>query len=282
MPRDGCGWDTPGEGNVVDQLEIAQDPAEGWGAPIAATDHLTFTAEPAEFGSALRLLPSEAQRSQAPGAPIELRVRTLPTARGLWMRFFKTALDKLGALVAIIIIAPVLVAVALAIKLTTPGPVFYRQTRVGIGGRYFRCLKFRTMVVDADKRREEILHRNEADGLLFKIKDDPRVTPVGRWLRRLSLDELPQLFHVLSGRMSLVGPRPALPIEVDAYDDVVRGRLAVKPGLTGLWQVSGRSDLSWADAVKLDLYYVEHVSLRLDVMIILRTIPAVLFARGAY
>jgi lipopolysaccharide/colanic/teichoic acid biosynthesis glycosyltransferase len=143
-------------------------------------------------------------------------------------------------------------------------------------------LKLRTMVVDAEARRREITGQNEADGLLFKIRDDPRVTRVGRILRRFSLDELPQLLNVLLGHMSLVGPRPPLPAEVEGYDGDVRRRLAVKPGITGLWQVSGRSDLSWEEGVRLDLSYVENWSLRLDFVILWRTVHAVLAAEGAY
>jgi lipopolysaccharide/colanic/teichoic acid biosynthesis glycosyltransferase len=151
-----------------------------------------------------------------------------------------------------------------------------------VNGQTFTMLKFRSMVVDADRRLEEIRAANISDGLLFKLRDDPRVTPVGRWLRRLSLDELPQLLNVLDGTMSLVGPRPPLPTEVARYDSQVRRRLLVKPGLTGLWQISGRSDLPWEEAVRLDLRYVENWSLAMDLLILVKTVRAVLGSSGAY
>ena len=152
---------------------------------------------------------------------------------------------------------------------------------MGRDGREFRIFKFRSMYVDAEARLAELRHLNEHDGVLFKMRDDPRVTPVGRWLRRFSLDELPQLLNVAAGQMSLVGPRPPLPSEVAAYADDVRRRLAVKPGMTGLWQVSGRSDLSWEEAVRLDLRYVENWSLSLDLVILLRTMTAVVRSSGS-
>ncbi len=156
------------------------------------------------------------------------------------------------------------------------------QTRVGLDGREFRMVKFRSMVVDAESRLAELAAANEADGPLFKLRHDPRTTRVGAVLRKYSLDELPQLFNVLTGSMSLLGPRPPLPREVAAYGPMERGRLAVRPGLTGLWQVSGRSDLSWDDSIRLDLRYVEGWSLALDLMILLRTVRTVLEGRGAY
>jgi lipopolysaccharide/colanic/teichoic acid biosynthesis glycosyltransferase len=160
--------------------------------------------------------------------------------------------------------------------------VLYRQERVGLNGRSFTMLKFRSMVVDADRRLEDLRGDNISDGLLFKMRSDPRVTPVGRLLRRLSLDELPQLFNVLRGTMSLVGPRPPLPGEVARYDTSVSRRLLVKPGLTGLWQISGRSDLSWEESVRLDLRYVENWSLAMDALILWKTGRAVLSRSGAY
>jgi exopolysaccharide biosynthesis polyprenyl glycosylphosphotransferase len=197
-------------------------------------------------------------------------------------RLVKELVDRVGALLLLILLGPVLLSVALCVGLTSRGPVLFRQVRVGRDGRLFRIFKFRSMYVDAEARLAELRHLNEHDGVLFKIRDDPRVTPVGRWLRRLSLDELPQLLNVLSGRMSLVGPRPPLPTEAAAYADDVRRRLAVKPGMTGLWQVSGRSDLSWEEAVRLDLRYVENWSLSLDLVILLRTVTAVVRSSGAY
>jgi lipopolysaccharide/colanic/teichoic acid biosynthesis glycosyltransferase len=160
--------------------------------------------------------------------------------------------------------------------------VLFRQVRVGKHGREFVMYKFRTMYLDAEARLAEVRHLNEHDGVLFKIRNDPRATAAGRWLRRLSLDELPQLYNVVRGQMSLVGPRPPLPEEAALYPDDMRRRLAVKPGMTGLWQVSGRSDLPWDEAVRLDLRYVENWSLSLDLVIMLRTLAAVCRTSGAY
>jgi lipopolysaccharide/colanic/teichoic acid biosynthesis glycosyltransferase len=154
--------------------------------------------------------------------------------------------------------------------------------RVGRDGQQFNIFKFRTMYTDAEARLAEIMHLNEHDGALFKMRDDPRITPVGRWLRRFSLDELPQLFNVALGHMSLVGPRPPLPAEVAKYPADMRRRLVVKPGMTGLWQVSGRSDLSWEESIRLDLRYVENWSLTMDLVILARTITAVARVSGAY
>jgi lipopolysaccharide/colanic/teichoic acid biosynthesis glycosyltransferase len=168
-----------------------------------------------------------------------------------------------------------------AVSITSSGPVLFRQQRIGRHGEVFSVLKLRTMYADAEQRLAEMLECNEADGLLFKIREDPRVTAVGRWLRRFSLDELPQLVNVLRGEMSLVGPRP-LPVDGAAFAPAERRRLLVKPGITGLWQVSGRSDLSWDEAVRLDLYYVDNWSPSLDALILFRTVKAVLRRRGAY
>ena len=199
-----------------------------------------------------------------------------------WKRVFKGALDRVGAACALILIAPVLLGIALAVRFSGPGPVLYRQVRVGAYGDRYTMYKFRSMVDGADAKLSELLASNEGQGLLFKMRDDPRVTPVGRWLRRFSLDELPQLFNVLGGSMSLVGPRPPLPQEVERYDTSIRRRLLVKPGLTGLWQISGRSDLSWEESVRLDLRYVENWTLALDLLILWKTASAVLRSRGAY
>jgi len=197
-------------------------------------------------------------------------------------RFQKRAFDFCFALIALAITTPVLMCAALAVKLTSRGPVFYSAERIGIDGQRFSMLKFRSMVVDADKQLEALLAANESDGLLFKIRDDPRITPIGAFLRRFSIDELPQFINVLRGDMSVVGPRPPLRREVEAYDCDVLRRLLVKPGITGLWQVSGRSDLSWNDAVRLDLSYVDNWSMTSDLLIIAKTMSAVMRRTGAY
>ncbi|MGX5653829.1 sugar transferase [Geodermatophilus nigrescens] len=198
-------------------------------------------------------------------------------------RLVKELIDRSGAALALVLVLPVLLAAAVAIRLDSSGPVLFRQVRVGRDGRTFPMLKFRTMVADAEQRRGELAELNRcADGPMFKVADDPRITRVGRVLRRYSIDELPQFVDVLLGHMSLVGPRPPLPAEVVLYDDSVARRLLVKPGLTGLWQVSGRSDLTWDEAVRLDLRYVENWSLALDLQIIWKTFRAVARPLGAY
>ena len=196
----------------------------------------------------------------------------------------KDLFDRCFAAVALILLSPLLAALWVAVWLQDGGPALFTQTRVGKHGRVFRIYKFRTMVVDAEQRRAELFAANDADadGVLFKIRKDPRVTAVGTHLRRWSVDELPQLANVLRGDMSLVGPRPALPDEAAKYADYVRRRLVVKPGITGLWQVSGRSDLSWEESVRLDLRYVENWSLALDLQILWKTIAVLLRRSGAY
>jgi exopolysaccharide biosynthesis polyprenyl glycosylphosphotransferase len=198
-------------------------------------------------------------------------------------RVVKSGFDRVFAALAAILLAPVLLAIAVTIRCTSRGPVLFRQTRVGRGGAEFQMLKFRTMVDGADQRMAEVRPlAPDSEHVLFKLPEDPRRTRVGRWLRKHSLDELPQLWNVLTGTMSVVGPRPPLPEEVARYASPVHRRLLVKPGLTGLWQVSGRADLSWDDAVRLDLYYVENWSWVLDALILVRTVPAVVRGRGAY
>lgn len=196
--------------------------------------------------------------------------------------FMKAALDRVMAAVFLVLATPVLVTIALVIRIKDGGPVLFRQPRVGHGGTHFTCLKFRTMHVGAEELLPDLLTKNEHEGPLFKMRDDPRVTRTGRWLRKHSLDELPQLFNVLSGEMSMVGPRPALPSEVETFDVRTRRRLLVKPGLTGLWQVEGRADLPWDDGVFLDLLYVDHWSPLLDWVIIARTLRAIIRPSGAY
>ncbi len=194
----------------------------------------------------------------------------------------KEAFDRALAALALLVLSPLLVLIAASIRLTSTGPVIFRQVRVGRNGEVFTVYKFRTMVVGAETHLEALWEISEGNGVLFKLKDDPRVTRVGRFLRRLSLDELPQLWNVLVGSMSVVGPRPALPNEAERYGRSTARRLLVKPGITGLWQVSGRSDLSWEDSVRLDLYYVENWSFAGDVQILWKTLSAVVRGQGAY
>jgi exopolysaccharide biosynthesis polyprenyl glycosylphosphotransferase len=194
----------------------------------------------------------------------------------------KRAMDVVGAIALVVFGAPLLGLIALAIRLDSPGPVIFRQTRVGAGGKLFEMYKFRSMREGAEEELEKYYDLNEADGPLFKIRDDPRLTRVGRFLRRTSLDELPNLWNVLRGEMSLVGPRPPLPAEVSRYIEWQKRRLDGRPGMTGLWQVSGRSLLSFDETVLLDVYYIENWSLWLDFKILLRTIPTVFSGEGAY
>jgi len=197
----------------------------------------------------------------------------------------KSVLDKIGALSVLILLSPFLLAVAVAIRMEDGGPALFRQERIGKDGRIFRLYKFRSMVVGAEQQKAALASLNEVDGVLFKIRNDPRVTRIGAWLRRWSIDEIPQLFNVLKGEMSLVGPRPwaVVPFEEAARTtDQVQRRLAVRPGLTGLWQVSGRADLSWKESVRLDMRYVENWSFALDLQILWKTFKAVVRRSGAY
>lgn len=195
----------------------------------------------------------------------------------------KRALDLTSSGLGLLLLSPVFGLLAIIIKLESPGPVFFSQTRVGMNGRRFRCWKFRSMSIDADQRKEELMEDNEmAGGTTFKIKRDPRVTRIGRFIRKASIDELPQLWNVFVGDMSLVGPRPPVPQEVAEYDAYEMRRLAVKPGITCIWQVSGRSDIPFREQVRLDIEYISKRCVWLDLMLLLKTIPAVLFARGAY
>jgi exopolysaccharide biosynthesis polyprenyl glycosylphosphotransferase len=206
---------------------------------------------------------------------------TRPTFTGVsWLA--KHLVDRFGAALLLVLLSPLLLTLALAIKLDDGGPVLFRQTRVGRHGRSFVMVKFRSMVVDAESRLLELAAENEGAGPLFKLRSDPRITRVGAVLRRYSLDELPQLLNVLGGRMSLVGPRPPLPAEVAQFGQDAQRRLLVRPGLTGLWQISGRSDLSWEQSVRLDLRYVENWNLALDAQILCKTLGAVVNRRGAY
>jgi exopolysaccharide biosynthesis polyprenyl glycosylphosphotransferase len=193
----------------------------------------------------------------------------------------KRLIDIVGAAAGMVLAGPLLAVAALAIRLDSPGPIFFRQLRCGLNGRRFEILKLRTMCVDAERRKVELLHLNEMDGPVFKITRDPRVTRVGRWLRRWSLDEVPQLWNVLRGDMSLVGPRPPTPDEVVKYEPTERRRLSMRPGITCVWQVSGRNEICFSEWMKLDLLYIDSWSLLSDLRLLLRTLPAVLWRRGA-
>ena len=206
-----------------------------------------------------------------------VRVRTSPADAAA-----RRALDVLVAAAALLLLLPLLLVVAILIRLDSPGPILFVQTRVGKHGQTFPVFKFRSMFLDAEERLSSVLAANERTGPVFKMRRDPRITRIGRPLRRCSLDEVPQLLNVLRGEMSLVGPRPALPREVALYTPQQAGRLSVTPGLTGLWQVSGRATLSFEQSVALDLEYVRRQSFWLNVVLILRTVPAVLTGRGAY
>lgn len=205
--------------------------------------------------------------------------RWSPPRGAHWQRIVKRAIDVIGAMVGLVALTPFLLFVGVAVKLGSPGPVLFRQARIGRGGRPFLMLKIRSMVANAEDLRGGL--ENDADAPLFKVWDDPRVTPIGRLLRSASIDELPQLWNVLVGDMSLVGPRPALPREVTAWTADVHRRLQVKPGITGMWQVHGRSATTFEDYVRFDLYYVEHWSLSLDLRLLVKTVISVLRGRGA-
>ncbi|WP_350277205.1 sugar transferase [Kribbella sp. HUAS MG21] len=194
----------------------------------------------------------------------------------------KAVFDRVVALGIVAVLSPLLIGLAVAVKLSSPGPVLFRQQRVGRAGVEFTMLKFRSMYVDAEQRLSDLYALSDGNGVIFKMRNDPRMTPLGRWIRRFSLDELPQLFNVLRGDMSLVGPRPPLAEEVALYAADDSRRMLVKPGMTGLWQVSGRSDLSWDESVRLDLRYVDNWSMTLDLLILWKTVRAVIYGAGAY
>jgi len=238
------------------------------------------------LGASFKLIPDlhELSLSRIDMAAIEgipllsIRQSSLNRWQQAVTRFVDVTLSSLILLLGI----PLWICIALAIRLDSPGPIIYKQTRIGLNGRPFKVYKFRSMYQNADQILANLMQYNEAQGPLFKMKDDPRITPVGKFLRRTSFDEFPQLINVIRGEMSLVGPRPPLPQEVAQYEEWQKGRLAIMPGLTGLWQVRGRSDLSFDEGVLMDLYYISNWSLRLYFQILLRTIPAVLRRRGAY
>ncbi len=253
-------------GAEPDELRRLAWQLEGTGIDLVVAPQLTDVA-----GPRVHIRPIE-------GLPL-LHVEEPKLSGPAWLA--KNLLDRVAAAFGLLLLIPLFLLISIAIKLTDRGPAFFRQLRVGHEGRVFRVWKFRTMYVDAEERKSKLMAENESDGMLFKIKDDPRVTPIGRLLRATSLDELPQLINVLKGEMSLVGPRP-LPADDGDYLGDVRRRLLVRPGMTGLWQVSGRSDLSWDEAVRLDLYYVDNWSLAYDLSILWRTIGVVVARKGAY
>ena len=244
----------------------------GWGLEKTEAELLLAPAVTEIVGTRVRIRP-------VCGLPL-LHVER-PELRGV-RRFTKEAFDRVGASLGLLLLLPVLLVLAVAVGLTSPGPVFYRQVRAGRDGRTFRMLKFRTMDLHADALAPALQAQGHGNGVLFKMRDDPRVTRVGRFLRRYSLDELPQLVNVVRGDMSLVGPRPPLLAEVERYGFDMHRRFLVKPGITGLWQVSGRSDLSWDDSVRIDVRYVENWSLAFDFMILWKTLGAVFRGSGAY
>lgn len=237
--------------------------------------HTLAAATPAEWMAAAVSAPAATR--------LEGHVVPAPLARpGFYLRFGKRALDVVGAIFALIVTAPLMAVAAALIKLESPGPILYRSTRIGRDGRPFTFLKLRSMVKGADRHRHRLSHLNECDGPVFKISNDPRVTRVGRLLRTSSIDEIPQFLNVLRGDMSLVGPRPPIPEEVKQYEPWQLRRLDVRPGITCLWQISGRSRIGFREWMRLDLEYIRNQSLRLDLEILLRTLPAVLSREGAY
>jgi exopolysaccharide biosynthesis polyprenyl glycosylphosphotransferase len=264
--------------HVVDEVFIAVGSER-----LSALDGLFVECE--QVGAKTRLAPdlfphriARMEIDEFDGTPL-LTFTTTPAED--WPLFSKRAMDVLGSALFLISFSWLYAIIALLIKWTSQGPVFYKQERAGINGRRFMFYKFRSMVMNADKKVADLAHLNEMDGPVFKIKNDPRVTPVGRFLRKYSLDELPQMWNVLKGDMSLVGPRPPLPSEVKKYDSWHRRRLSIRPGLTCLWQVQGRNAIDFRRWMELDLAYIDNWSLALDLKILLKTIPAVLGGRGA-
>jgi exopolysaccharide biosynthesis polyprenyl glycosylphosphotransferase len=285
-----CVEELPMLGHARDIVAIVQDSrAETVVIASSAFDHDVLARMIAELRSLdvdvhvssglFEVLTSRVLVTEVAGVPL-ITIRGVSLSRGslLAKRIFDVAVASFIAVIGL----PVWLLLVLSVKLSSPGPILYAQERVGRDGTRFAMLKFRSMYLDSDSRLDELCEENEASGPLFKMKDDPRITPVGKWLRRYSLDEIPQLLNVLGGTMSLVGPRPPLPCEVEEYSSHHWRRLEVVPGMTGLWQVSGRSSLTFDEMVRLDVFYIENWSLALDISLIFRTIPAVLLARGAY
>lgn len=249
------------------------------------SDITTIVQHARDLGIVVRLMPDFADGSLLRNLHVEEfedeYVVTLFREQMLVQLLLKRLIDAALSLTVLIILSPLMVFVVILIKLTSPGPVLFVQNRVGMNQRQFKLYKFRSMVVDAEDRKNALEHLNERDGPVFKIEHDPRTTKLGRFLRRTSIDELPQLFNVLSGEMSLVGPRPPLPDEVKRYEWLFRKRLSVKPGITCIWQISGRNNVSFDRWMEMDHEYIENWSLWLDLKILLKTVPAVLFVRGA-
>jgi exopolysaccharide biosynthesis polyprenyl glycosylphosphotransferase len=238
-----------------------------------------------ELGVVVRLIPRESELTVLSRLQIEsfgdYRVVTFFREKLLLQLLLKRIMDVVISAIALVLLSPLMLVIAAIIKSTSPGPVFFVQERVGMNRRKFKLLKFRSMVADAEKRKQELEALNEMDGPVFKVKNDPRVTPIGRFIRKTSIDELPQLINVLKGEMSLVGPRPPLPNEVDQYEWLHRRRLSIKPGITCLWQVNGRNTVTFVKWMEMDKEYVENWSIWLDIKILLRTLPVVLLRHGA-
>jgi exopolysaccharide biosynthesis polyprenyl glycosylphosphotransferase len=283
VPVAGDVWDAPAQAARYDADVVVI--GSGYGIDSALVRRLTWRLEETNTDVVVAPPITETFRTRVSmhtlrSAPV---LHITQRGGGPIARLLKDVTERVIAAIALLVLSPLFAVIAAAVAFTSEGPTFYRHKRVGRHGTTFMLTKFRTMVVDADAQRHELGHLNvRSEGLLFKIPKDPRVTRVGAWLRRTSLDELPQLIHVVTGKMSLVGPRPPLVSEAERYTDDERRRLLVKPGLTGLWQVSGRSDLTWDESVRLDLRYVENWSLGLDLAILARTGFAVLRGRGAY
>jgi len=268
------------DATAPDVVLVAPGPA----VTAARVRHAAWQLESRQVGLALlgaldAVAPHRVSVTSYAGATL---VHVAPSRPARLIRRLKGALDRIFGAVLLVLAAPLLAILALLVRLESPGPALFRQARVGRHGELFTMYKLRTMHDGAEEMRSELVDDNEADGPLFKMPADPRITRLGRFLRRSSLDELPQLVNVVLGDMSLIGPRPALPEEAAAYDESTRRRLSVKPGITGLWQVSGRSDLPWEEAVRLDLHYTDNWRVRDDAVIVLRTASAVLSSRGAY
>ncbi|HEY2081254.1 MAG TPA: sugar transferase [Verrucomicrobiae bacterium] len=238
-----------------------------------------------ELGVVVRLIPREADLKVLTRLQIEsfgdFSVITFFREKLLLQLLLKRIMDVVVSLTALLLLSPLMLVIGLIIKFTNPGPVFFVQERIGMNRRKFKLLKFRSMVADAEKRKKDLAALNEMDGPVFKVRNDPRVTPIGRFIRKTSIDELPQLINVLKGEMSLVGPRPPLPSEVDQYEWLHRRRLSIKPGITCLWQVNGRNSVPFVQWMEMDKEYVENWSIWLDIKILCRTLPVVLFGIGA-